>query len=103
VQAARILERISPIYPPEAVAENISGRVLLQAIIARDGTIKQLELKEGHPMLAPAAIEAVRQWRYKPTVLNGKAVEVQTVVEVIFNLIQPPPEDPKEAKPKKKR
>lgn len=105
VQAARILERATPVYPPEAIQENISGRVSLEAIISRDGAIKQLTLKDGHPMLAPAAIEAVRQWRYKPTVLNGKTVEVQTVIEVIFNLIQPPPEelDPKEATRRKKR
>ena len=105
VQAARILEKIRPVYPPEAIEEGISGTVTLKAIIARDGTIKQLILQEGHPMLAPAAIEAVRRWRYKPTVLNGKPVEVQTVIDVIFNLVQPPPEelDPKEAKRRKKR
>jgi protein TonB len=105
VQAARILERVLPVYPPEAVEQRIGGRVLLEAIIARDGTIKELVLKEGHPLLAPAAIEAVRQWRYKPTILNGAPVEVQTVIEVNFNLLQPPPEEPnsKEGKRVRKR
>lgn len=102
VQSARLLEQTKPVYPPEALEQQISGVVTLQAIIARDGTIKQLELVSGHPLLATAAIDAVRQWRYKPTVLNGSAVEVQTHIQVNFSILAPPPE-PEDSKKKKKR
>lgn len=95
VQAARIEKRVLPSYPVEAQQEGITGRVLLRAVIAKDGAVKSLKLNSGHPLLATAAIEAVRQWRYKPTRLNGRAVEVITEIEVIFTLTAPPepPED----------
>ena len=74
------------ISPPLAKAARIQGHVLLQAEISKDGTIQNLKLISGHPMLAPAAIEAVKQWRYKPYLLNGEPVAVETQVDVIFSL-----------------
>jgi protein TonB len=60
----------------------------LHAIIAKDGTVQQLEVMSGHPLLVQAALDAVRQWRYQPTLLNGEPVEVDTTVDVIFSLNQ---------------
>jgi protein TonB len=81
-----LLRRIQPTYPPLARQARIQGSVLLQAEISKDGTIENLHLISGHPMLAPAAIEAVKQWRYKPYVLNGEPVEVETQITVNFTL-----------------
>lgn len=86
VQNARLTRRVAPEYPPEAIEEQVSGRVEIEAIVSFDGTIRGLKLISGHPLLAPAAIEAVRQWRYTPTRLNGQTVEVITNIEVLFNL-----------------
>jgi periplasmic protein TonB len=88
VQAARILNRVQPIYPPLARQTRISGTVRLHAIISKDGTIQQLEVMSGHPLLQQAALDAVRQWRYQPTLLNGDPVEVDTTIDVIFSLNQ---------------
>jgi len=63
-----------------------SGTVILQATISKEGSIENLQLISGHPMLAPAAIEAVKQWKYKPYLLNGEPVEVETQVQVNFTL-----------------
>lgn len=95
VQNARLTHRVLPVYPLEAVEQFVSGTVRLQAIIAVDGRVRDLQLLSGHPMLAPAAMEAVAQWRYRPTRLNGREVEVVTVIDVNFNLT-PPEEDPKQ-------
>jgi protein TonB len=88
VTAARILNRTTPVYPPLARQTRISGTVRLHAIIAKDGTVQQLEVLSGHPLLVQAALDAVRQWRYQPTLLNGEPVEVDTTVDVIFSLNQ---------------
>jgi protein TonB len=88
VQAARIINRVQPIYPPLARQTRISGTVRLHAIIGKDGTIQQLEVLNGHPLLQQAALDAVRQWRYQPTLLNGDPVEVDTTIDVIFSLNQ---------------
>ena len=88
VQAARIINRIQPMYPPLARQTRISGTVRLHAIIGKDGTIQQLEVQSGHPLLQQAALDAVRQWRYQPTLLNGDPVEVDTTIDVIFSLNQ---------------
>lgn len=86
VQKARLAKKVAPRYPPLARQARIQGVVKLTAIIARDGTVEKLEVGGGHPLLVPAAIEAVKQWRYKPTLLNGEAVEVVTQIDVIFRL-----------------
>jgi protein TonB len=88
VQAARIINRVQPIYPPLARQTRISGTVRLHAIIGKDGTIQSLEVINGHPLLQQAALDAVRQWRYQPTLLNGEPVEVDTTIDVIFSLNQ---------------
>jgi len=64
----------------------IQGTVVLQAVIGKDGSIQNLKVVSGHPMLAPAALEAVKQWRYKPYFLNGEPVEVDTTINVNFTL-----------------
>jgi protein TonB len=86
VQAANILSRINPVYPPLAKQARISGTVKLEGVIARDGTVQQLRVLSGHPLLTPAALEAVKQWRYRPTHLNGDPVEVIAPIEVHFIL-----------------
>ena len=88
VQAALIINRVTPSYPPLARQTRIQGTVKLHAIIAKDGSVQQLEVVSGHPLLVQAALDAVRQWRYKPTLLNGEPVEVDTTVDVIFTLNQ---------------
>jgi protein TonB len=88
VTAARIVNRTAPVYPALARQTRISGTVRLHAIIAKDGTVQQLEVLSGHPLLVQSALDAVRQWRYQPTLLNGEPVEVDTTVDVIFSLNQ---------------
>jgi protein TonB len=75
-----------PVYPPLARTARVSGMVRLQAIIAIDGSIAELNVISGHPMLIAAALDAVKQWRYRPTVLNGKPVPVDTQIDVNFTL-----------------
>jgi protein TonB len=86
VQSGLLVRRVNPSYPPLARQARIQGVVLLQAQISKDGNIENLQLISGHPMLAPAAIEAVKQWKYKPYLLNGEPVEVETQVQVNFTL-----------------
>jgi periplasmic protein TonB len=88
VQAAKLVNKVQPNYPPLARQTRISGTVRLHAIIAKNGTVEQLEVMSGHPLLVQAALDAVRQWRYQPTQLNGEAVEVDTTIDVIFSLNQ---------------
>lgn len=86
VQAAKIIKRVVPVYPPLARTAGISGVVRLQAIIAADGSIAELNVISGHPMLIAAAVNAVKQWQYRPTVLSGKPVPVNTQIDVNFTL-----------------
>src|SRR5271165_4750304 len=81
-----LIRKVQPNYPPLARQARIQGQVLLQAEISKDGSIENLHLISGHPMLAPAAIEAVKQWKYKPYILNGEPVEVETQITVNFTL-----------------
>lgn len=83
-----LIQKIEPKYPPLALAARIRGQVLLKAIIGKDGEIKELELVSGHAFLAPAAITAVRQWRYRPFLLNGEPIEVETTVIVTFQIAE---------------
>ncbi len=84
VMSARAIERVPPIYPSLARQTHIQGTVRLHAIIATDGSMKSVEVMSGHPLLVQAALDAVRKWRYQPTLLNGAPVEVDTTVDVIF-------------------
>jgi protein TonB len=88
VQAAMLVNRVQPQYPPLARQTRISGTVRLHAIISKDGSVQQLEVLSGHPLLVQAALDAVRQWKYRPTTLNGEPVEVDTTIDVIFSLNQ---------------
>jgi periplasmic protein TonB len=81
-----LIHKVEPQYPPLAKQARIQGTVVLNAIISKQGAIQNLKVISGSPMLVPAAIQAVRQWRYKPYVLNGNPVEVETSVTVNFNL-----------------
>jgi periplasmic protein TonB len=75
-----------PLYPPIAKSARISGSVVLAATISKNGNIENLRLVNGHPMLVPAAMDAVKQWRYKPYMLNGEPVEVETQITVNFTI-----------------
>ncbi len=89
------LKIVRPIYPELARQAHIEGRVSLNCLISIDGTVDKIEVKRGHPLLIQAATEAVSKWKFKPMVLNGKAVEMETVVNIDFQL----PTDDSEAKP----
>jgi periplasmic protein TonB len=86
VMAGNLLDKTVPQYPEIARVARIQGTVVLQATIAKDGTIQNLRVIDGPPMLQQAAMDAVRSWRYKPYLLNGEPVEVETTVNVIFSL-----------------
>ncbi|MFZ3264026.1 MAG: energy transducer TonB [Terriglobales bacterium] len=86
VSTGLLIKKVTPTYPPLARQARIQGQVVLQAEISKEGTIQNLQLISGHAMLAPAAIEAVKQWRYKPYLLNGEPVAVETQVIVNFSL-----------------
>jgi protein TonB len=88
VQQAKLIKHPMPIYPALAKQARIQGVVHLQAVIAKDGTIQELHAIGGHPLLIPAALEAVKQWVYQPTLLNGEPVEVVTQIDVNFTLSQ---------------
>jgi len=81
-----LIRRVQPAYPDLARKARIQGQVVLQAMISKQGTIKNLSVVEGHPMLVRAAIDAVSQWRYRPYILNGEPVEVATQIVVNFSL-----------------
>jgi periplasmic protein TonB len=80
-----LVHRVEPAYPPMARIARVQGAVVLEAVISKTGTIENLLLISGHPLLVPAALEAVSQWRYRPYRLNGEAIEVET--EIIVNFI----------------
>jgi protein TonB len=88
VQAANLIRRIVPTYPALAKQARISGTVRFNAIIGKDGTIQNLQLVSGHPLLVQSATDAVKQWLYKPTLLNNEPVEVITTIDVNFTLSQ---------------
>jgi protein TonB len=84
VQAARLVRRVEPKYPVLPLQARMEGKVVLRAVIAKDGTIQSLEVMSGSPLFVDAAREAIAQWRYQPTLLNGVPVEVETVITVVF-------------------
>ena len=88
VQAARLLFGPKPPYPTLAKAARVQGTVRITAIIGTDGTIRNLQLINGPPLLVKAALDAVKQWRYQATMLNGSPVEVITEIDVNFTLSQ---------------
>lgn len=86
VQAANLIHQVMPMYPEIAKTAHIQGTVLLHAVIAKNGTIEQLQYISGPPLLMRSAMDAVRQWRYRPTLLNGEPVIVDTTISVVFTL-----------------
>jgi TonB family protein len=89
VQAAKIVRMTRPIYPPQMKEARVTGTVVLQAVISREGNVLNLESisPEVHPDLVEAAMEAVRQWQYEPTLLNGEPVEIVTLININFTLL----------------
>jgi periplasmic protein TonB len=81
-----IVKKVPPEYPKEARQKRIQGTVVLQGIISREGDVAEISVVSGDPMLTPAAIEAVKQWKYKPYLLNGQPVEVETQLQLNFTL-----------------
>jgi protein TonB len=86
VEASLLIHKVQPVYPALARQIRVQGRVEFTAVISKTGTIENLQLLSGHPMLVAAARDAILQWRYKPTLLNGEPVEVITDIVVNFAL-----------------
>ena len=86
VTAASIITQTRPVYPSLARQAHIQGTVVLHAIIDKEGKVAQLEVLSGHPLLVQSALDAAKQWRYKPTQLNGDPVEVDTTIQVTFTI-----------------
>ena len=86
IQEAKLLRRIVPIYPQMAIIARIQGTVHLVGVISKEGTIRELQVIDGSPLLVKAALDAVRQWVYKPTLLSGEPVEVIAPITVTFTL-----------------
>jgi protein TonB len=86
VQHGNLLSQVRPAYPPDAKAQRVQGQVKLGILVGTDGHVEDLALISGHPLLTPAASQAVRQWIYRPVLLNGEPVEVISVVDVNFTL-----------------
>ncbi len=83
---AHAIRIVRPTYPELAKQAHVEGRVSLECIVGRDGLVEKIEVKEGHPLLIQAATKAVSQWKFKPLVLNGQAVEMNAVVNIDFQL-----------------
>jgi protein TonB len=84
--ATRLIHRVEPVYPPEARAQQIQGAVTLDVQIGEEGAVHNIVVVEGNPVLADAAVQAVRQWRYRPYSVDGRPVEMQTRVTIRFTL-----------------
>jgi protein TonB len=82
----KLISKVEPVYPTEARGMRIQGTVALNVIVRKDGTVTVQNVAGGHPLLAPAAVEAVQQWRYESTTINGEPVDVQTKIYVVFAL-----------------
>jgi len=80
------MRQVMPAYPPLALARNVQGRVVLQVVIAKDGSIQNIRLVSGPPILASVAVDAVKQWRYKPHYRNGEPVEVERQISIDFTI-----------------
>jgi protein TonB len=90
VEAAKLINPVQPVYPEQARQAHIQGTVRLHLVLAKDGSVAQVQVVSGHPLLVQAALDAVRQWCYRPTLLNGEPIEADTVVDVVFALTPTP-------------
>jgi len=97
VMQTKLTHSVPPKYPEAARKKGVQGTVKLQVVVARNGAVKSVKTVAGDKQLAKAASAAVREWRYQPTVLNGKPIEVETEVDVQFTLTKPPKPAPKPA------
>jgi protein TonB len=86
IQKANLLNQVTPAYPPLAKAARVQGTVSFQITVGKDGTVQNLQLVSGPPLLVQAAMQSVSQWVYKPTLLNGNPVAVITTADVNFTL-----------------
>jgi TonB family protein len=86
IDPAMLVHRVEPVYPTLAKQLGRAGKVELRAVIATDGTIQSLQVVSGDPLFYQSALDAVRQWRYRPTVLNGEPVGIDTFITVIYNM-----------------
>jgi protein TonB len=86
IQAGKLLHQVTPAYPVAARAVRVQGAVRLNAVIGTDGMVREITVISGHPLLVQAAMQVARQFMYRPTYLNGQAVEVDTVINVLFHL-----------------
>jgi len=89
LQSGEVIHRVEPVYPPSALAQNIEGTVTLYAVIDADGTVKSLKSLDGPPSLIPAALAAVRQWRYSPSLLEGRPIQTERQIKIVFQLSRP--------------
>ena len=88
ILTSNLIRRVPPVYPREAKAAHVEGTVRFMATIGKDGSILNLQVVSGHPLLVESALAAVKQWEYKPTLLNGQPVEIITTIDLNFNLSQ---------------
>lgn len=86
VATKRLITHLNPIYPMEARKNYIQGNVVLRATITPEGEVGRLQVVSGHPLLAQSAVDAVKQWKYQPFLLNGEPVAIETMITVIFRL-----------------
>jgi protein TonB len=86
VQQLKLVDQVKPVYPPLAKLSKAEGAVMLQVTVARDGSVAKADVISGHALLTRAAADAVKQWKYRPTVVNGQPVEVVTTVRIAFTL-----------------
>jgi TonB family protein len=89
LQSGELLHRVEPVYPPSALAQKVEGTVTLYAVIDTDGTVRTLQSLDGPSALIPSALAAVRQWRYSPSFLNGRPVQTERQIKIVFQLSQP--------------
>jgi protein TonB len=102
VQQALLIHKVSPVYPVEALKAGLTGRVEVEALISVQGLIREVQVLSGDPLLVDSVVQAVKQWRYQPTTLNGRKVEVITRIEIFFKFTEPK-QDPKGKRKSKKR
>jgi TonB family protein len=85
VEQGLLVTKVNPDYPPDAKQQHIQGLVVMKVIIGKDGNVESAELISGHPLLAPAALDAVKQWKFKPYLLNGNPIEAESQIQVNFD------------------
>ena len=88
IQQANLVNNVKPVYPPDAKRDRVQGKVSLQVLIGKDGHVISVSLLDGPEVLVRSAVEAVSQWTYRPTLLNGQPIEVLTTVDVNYTLAE---------------